>query len=81
MRTTLNLDEDVLDSAQVLVKKIKKPLKAVINEALRIGLKEIKTPPREIAYVTPSRKLGLKKGIVIDQIQDLLSRIEGEAFR
>lgn len=81
MRTTLNLDDDVLDSARALVKKVRRPLKTVINEALRAGLKGIKTHPKKIPYVTHPHHMGLKKGISLDQIPDLLAQTEGEDFR
>lgn len=81
MRTTLNLDDDVLDSARALVKKVKKPLKTIINEALRTGLKGIKTPPKKILYVTHPHKMRLKKGVSLDHIPELLAQTEGEDFR
>jgi predicted transcriptional regulator len=36
MRTTLTLDDDVADRTRALAHKLRKPFKAVVNEALRL---------------------------------------------
>ena len=35
MRTTLALDEDVLEKARAVAKQLRMPFKTVVNEALR----------------------------------------------
>jgi len=44
MRTTLTLDDDVLEQARALAARLQTPFKTVINEALRAGLKEVEKP-------------------------------------
>jgi hypothetical protein len=44
MRTTLSLDDDVLERARAVSAKLRTPLKKVVNEALRAGLDQMESP-------------------------------------
>ena len=81
MRTTLTLDDDVLDKAKTVAAKFRKPFRQVVNEALRTGLKAVEDPPKTRPYRTRPHKMGLKTGRNLDNIQELLSQIEGEDHR
>jgi hypothetical protein len=81
MRTTLTLDEDVLDKARAVAAKLNLPFRRVVNEALRTGLQAVEEPPRTRPYRTRPHKMGLKAGRNLDNIQALLSQIEGEDHR
>lgn len=82
MRTTLVIDDDVLDKAKALATKLRTPFRHVINEALRTGLQMVEdTPPQTRPYNTRPHKMGLKAGRNLDNIQALLSQIEGEDHR
>jgi hypothetical protein len=81
MRTTLTLDEDVLDKARAVAGQLRVPFKNVINEALRLGLIEVEKPAKKRRYRTNPRPMGLRKGFSLDNIQELLSQSEGEGFR
>ena len=81
MRTTLTIDDDVLDRARDLSAKLRKPFKTVINEALRAGLDQVEKPAERRRYKTKPHKMGLKSGRDLDNIQELLSVIEGENSR
>jgi Bacterial antitoxin of type II TA system, VapB len=81
MRTTLSLDDDVIDKARKAAEKSGRPFREVINEALRAGLRSLATVPDAKPYTTKPRKMGLKPGRNLDNIQDLLAQIEGEEFR
>ena len=81
MRTTLTLDEDVAQFAKALAKKSDRPFKEVINQALRFGLIQIGRAGATKPYQTVPRQMGLKEGLSIDNIQELLSRLEGEEAR
>lgn len=81
MRTTLNLEDDVLDRARSLAAKLHSPFRRVVNEALRAGLLAVEAPARARPYQTRPRKLGLKTGKSLDNIQELIAQIEGEAHR
>lgn len=81
MRTTLTIDDDVLDQARAIAAKKQAPFRVVVNEALRAGLKEVERPTRQRPYCTQPRPMGLQRGYSLDNIQELLARIEGEDFR
>lgn len=81
MRTTLTLDDDVLELARRLAAKKRKPFKAVVNEALRMGLAGLEQGVRQRSYVTTPRALGLRPGHDLDNIQELIAQIEGENAR
>jgi hypothetical protein len=81
MRTTLSIDDDVLEKAKSAAAKTRLPFRTVINEALRAGLKTMAMPPDAVPYRTKPHKLGLKAGKNLDNIQELLAQIEGEDSR
>jgi hypothetical protein len=78
MRTTLTLDPDVAAKARKGAAKLGKPLKEVVNAALRAGLDAVLSPPPSKPYRTQPRPLGLREGFSYDSIADLLARAEGE---
>jgi len=81
MRTTITLDEDVLDRARALAAKLGTSFKAIINEALRRGLDQVERPAKRRPYRTKPHAMGLRKGYSLDNIQELLAQVEGEDFR
>ena len=81
MRTTITLDDDVLQKAKAAAAKSRLPFRQVINEALRAGLRATAMAPDVVPYRTKPHKMGLKAGRNLDNIQELLAQIEGEDFR
>ncbi len=81
MRTTITLDEDVADKALEVSHRLRRPFKYVVNAALRVGLGKVERPGAGRAYRTKPRLLGLRRGLSLDNIQDILTRVEGEAYR
>ena len=78
MRTTLTLDDDVAVRVEREQRKRKLPFKQVVNDLLRAGLDAIdKQPPRK-----PFRTTGFHGGPSLigslDDIEEVLSRAEGE---
>jgi hypothetical protein len=80
MRTTLVIDDDVLQRARALAAKRRKPFRTVVNEALRAGLACVADPERK-PYRTKPRRMGLKGGRSLDNIQELIAQVEGEGYR
>ena len=78
MRKTLSIDDDVLDEARALATRAQKPFRAIVNEALRRGLKALAVPEPRKPYVTEPRPLTLRSGIQIDNVQELLSLLDSE---
>lgn len=82
MRTTLTIDDDVAATLERLRRKRDVGLKDLINEALRRGLRDLETPPKQRRpYRTPSVDLGAPRIPNIDNIAEVLAIIEGEAFK
>jgi len=77
----LTLDHDVADKTRVLARRLGKPFKAVVNEALRLGLEQVEKPMKQQPYKTQSHAMGLRQGYSLDNIQELLAQVEGEDFR
>jgi hypothetical protein len=80
MRTTLTIDDDVLERARAVSAKLHTPLKKVVNEALRAGLDRIEDPAQKRSYRTQPHAMGLRPGRNLDNIGELLAQIEGEDF-
>ena len=81
MRTTLTIDDDVLDKARALASRLHSPFRHVVNEALRAGLRAVQEPPQARPFHTHPRKMGLKAGRNLDNIQELIAQVEGEDQR
>lgn len=81
MRTTINIQDDVLDRAKAIAQRSKKPFKVVVNEALRLGLGQFEKHPKKVPYRTSPHPLKLRRGLNLDNIQELLAQIEGEDFQ
>jgi hypothetical protein len=81
MRTTLTLDEDVAQRARAVAARTHLPFKRVINAALRQGLDHVEKPQPARPYRTKSRPMGLRPGLSLDNIQELLAHVEGERAR
>ncbi len=78
MRTTISIDDDVMERARSVADKLGAPFKTIINEALRYGLDQVEQPAKQRIYKTKPHKMGLRAGHNIDNIQELLAQIEGE---
>lgn len=81
MRTTLSLDDDVLEKTRKLAHKLHKPFKFILNEALRVGLADFEKPLKQRDYITKSHNMGLLPGRNLDNVQELLAQAEGEDFK
>jgi Bacterial antitoxin of type II TA system, VapB len=81
VRTTLTLDDDVIQKAKKAAAKSGQPFRQVVNAALRAGLDIIAKPAETAPYQTKAHKMGLRGGKSLDNIQELLAHIEGEDGR
>jgi antitoxin component of RelBE/YafQ-DinJ toxin-antitoxin module len=78
MRTTLLIDDDVMERARAVAAKLHMPFRTIVNEALRAGLDQVEQPAKQRRYKTEPHAMGLRPGRNIDNIQELLAQIEGE---
>lgn len=77
MRTTLTLDDDVAVKLKAAAKD--RPFRTVVNDALRAGLTalEKRVPPRK-PYRTRGFNLGPSLVGSLDNVEEVLSRVEGD---
>jgi hypothetical protein len=82
MRTTLTLDADVAALLKRLSRSRKTGLKATVNDALRRGLQALIHPPEKppLYRVRPWNLGGSLVGS-LDNVEEILSRVEGERHR
>jgi len=76
MRTTVDLDPDVDAQLRALARERGVPLRVVINDALRAGIR-----PRQdegAPYTLPSRRLGARPGIDLTKALALAGELEDE---
>lgn len=82
MRTTLTLDDDVAALIERLRRERRQPLKEIVNDALRRGLREAVARPRaRQAFRTSAVDLGGVRTGSIDDVAGALAAAEGEDFR
>jgi hypothetical protein len=82
MRTTLTLDDDVAALLTRVREQRALGLKETVNQALRLGLREMNTPPRRRAtHRTHSVSLGRCLIGDLDDVAEVLAATEGDAFR
>jgi Arc/MetJ-type ribon-helix-helix transcriptional regulator len=80
MRTTLTLDEDVAAQIERLRRDRDSSLKEVVNEALRLGLREMRAPQQQRRpFRTEDHAMGATR-IGIDNVAEALAHSEGERF-
>ena len=79
MRTTLTLDDDVAVRVERERRKRKIPFKQTVNDLLRAGLDVVeKRQPVRKPFVTKGFDAGPSLIGSLDDIEEVLSRIEGE---
>ena len=82
MRTTLTLEKDVAARLDRIARTRRRPLKAVVNEALRAGLDALERPPAERSRAqTTGFHLGASLIGSLDNVEEVLSRVVGERHR
>ena len=81
MRTTLTIDDDVAAMLERVRKRRDVGLKVLVNEALRLGLRDMDArPKRRSPFQTRSVDLGRVRIASIDNIAEVLAIAEGERF-
>jgi hypothetical protein len=78
-RTTLTLEDDVVDRLHEETRRTGKSFKDVVNETLRAGLdrRAGALPP----FKVKARALGLRPGLDLDDIEGMLDQLEGPSRR
>ncbi|MCX7914843.1 MAG: DUF2191 domain-containing protein [Verrucomicrobiae bacterium] len=81
MRTTLTLEPDVARKARKYAGEHNTSLKEVINRALRIGLEVLEKKRLPTPFRSEPKPLGLRPGISLDNIADVLDKLDEEPSR
>ena len=82
MRTTLTLDDDVAAKLKAEARKTDGSFRETVNEALRRGLDVPRSPSARRRFSVTPRDLGeLRPGLSLDNIGELLERVEGPTHR
>ncbi len=79
MRTTLTLDDDLADSLKEQARLLNKPLKQVVNDALRRGMSPGAIQPDSLPYRVVPNRSGLAPGVdplKLNQLNDQLETVE-----
>jgi hypothetical protein len=76
VRTTLTIDDDIAAGLRRAMRASGRSFRAVVNETLRTGLE---APTAEVAdrFEVRARALGLRPGVHIDSISELLDELDG----
>jgi hypothetical protein len=81
MRTTLTLDDDVAVQLKRLRKARDANLRDLVNEALRLGLRELTAKPKKRKpFATKAFHMG-EPLISIDNVAEAIAYVEGEGYK
>ena len=82
MRTTLTLDDEVAAKLRAEARKTDRSFRETVNEALRRGLAAPRAAAARQRFAVNARDLGeLRAGLSLDNLGDLLERVEGPLHR
>lgn len=76
MRTTLTIDADVEQLLQREMRHTNRSMKAVVNDALRVGLGARGKPARSSRYKVEPHSFGFKPGVDVDRLNQLVDELE-----
>jgi hypothetical protein len=79
VRTTLTLDRDVAEALAKEMRRTGRGLKAAVNDALRRGLSLTGKAPRPPRFRVRPHAFGVKAGIDLDRMNQLVDELEAEA--
>ena len=82
MRKTLTLDDDVAAKLKAEQHRAGRSFREVVNEALRRGLASQRATAKPRSFKITARDLGdLKPGLSLDNVAELIERVEGPLYR
>ena len=82
MRTTITLEDDVAASLKRLEKRRGMKFKALVNQALREGIKCMIAPAKKRGvFRTRAVDLGSCRAASLDNVAEVLAVAEGESFK
>ena len=76
MRTTLTLDRDVAEAVAKEVRRTGRGLKAIVNDALRRGLRLAGKAPRLPRFEVHPHPFDFRPGVDLDRMNQLVDELE-----
>ena len=76
MRTSLTIEPDVEQILRREMRRTGKSMKAVVNDALRVGLGMRGEPPRPRRFKVQPHAFAFKPGIALDRLNQLVDELE-----
>lgn len=82
MRTTVTLEPDVAAEIERVRSTQGRRFKHVLNDALRIGLRELSRTPGELPFTSPTKPRNLGEPLIdITDVSAAIAQAEGENHR
>ena len=79
MRTTLTLEDDIAKALKKIAYRSGQSFKSTVNQALKVGLEYLDTPPQAKPYRLEPVSLGeVMPGVELDKALQLADRFEDE---
>jgi hypothetical protein len=77
MRTTLTLDDDLVAKVKAICGRTGESFRVVLNRLLRTALNERRDARPRKPFRIQARPLGLRAGLNLDSVADLLEQVDG----
>lgn len=81
MRTTTTLDDDVAAKVTAEAKRTGRSFKDALNDLIRRGITAKRAEQPRERFMVQARDLGMRDGITLDNISELLEQVEGSRHR
>lgn len=79
MRTTIDIDDDLLREIKKSAIKQEVSVKSLLNRALRAGLQSLNAPPNVTSYRCPTFSMGAPHGdIDLDKARSIVAALEDD---
>jgi len=78
VRTTLTIDDALMDRLKREARRSKRPFKAVVDEALRLGVDRLRPSSRRGVFRQRTFRLGFPPGTQLDKALQLAARLDDE---
>jgi hypothetical protein len=81
VRTTVTLDDDVMERVQRHARSLGKPFKEALNELLRTGLIAVESRPARGRFRVKPSPMGYRPELNYDDVESVLEYLEGPLHR
>lgn len=78
MRTTLNIDDEILDKLREFARRSRLPFKVVVGRTLRLGLDRLDPRGERRTYAASTFPMGFPAGVNLDKALQLAAQLEDD---